>query len=148
MVMGFIAAVRLCLRRYAVFGGRAPRSEFWWFFLFSTLMSFAMLPLEGVLPPTMFHTADITLSLALLSPGLAVTVRRLHDRDRSGWWALLFAPMTYFGYFPPQHGEAVAALFYPGLIAFVVCLIMLVSAGSEGENRFGPDPLAAPADAI
>jgi uncharacterized membrane protein YhaH (DUF805 family) len=141
--MGFIVAVRLCLRRYAVFRGRAPRAEFWWFFLFNTLLSFAILPLEGVLRPGIIDIMDITLGLALLSPTLAVTVRRLHDRDRSGWWAVLFAPILYFGFFPPQHGDPLAALLYPGLIAMLAGLIMLVSAGTEGANRFGPDPLAA-----
>ncbi len=146
--MGFIAAVRLCLRRYAVFRGRAPRAEFWCFFLFTTVLSFAVLPLEGVLREEMVEGIDLAISLAFLSPSLAVTIRRLHDRDRTGWWALLFAPITWFGFFPPQHGDPMAVLLYPGLIALLAGLIMLVSPGSEGANRFGPDPLAAPAEDV
>lgn len=142
--MGFIAAIRQCFRRYAVFHGRAARPEFWWFFLFTTLLSLAILPLEAVLRPALIDGIDIALSLVLLSPTLAVTVRRLHDRDRTGWWAAMFAPILYFGFFPPQHGDPLAVLLYPGLIAMLVGLIMLVSAGTEGDNRFGPDPRAAP----
>ena len=140
--MGFIAAVRLGLQRYALFRGRAARAEFWWFFLFTTALSFATLPLEAVWRPELVEWIDIGISLAFLSPSLAVTIRRLHDRDRSGWWALLFAPITWFGFVPPQHGDPLAVLLYPGLIALLAGLIMLVSPGTEGPNRFGPDPLA------
>lgn len=139
--MGFIAAVRLCLRRYAVFRGRAGRAEFWWFFLFTTALSFATLPLEAVWRPEPVAWIDAGISLVFFLPGLAVTIRRLHDRDRSGWWSLLFAPITWFGFFPPQHGDPLAALLYPGLIALLAGLIMLVSPGTEGANRFGPEPL-------
>jgi uncharacterized membrane protein YhaH (DUF805 family) len=60
-------------------------------------------------------------SLALFLPGLAVSVRRLHDTDRSGWWVLLFL--------------------IP-LIGAIVLLIWYCSRGTPGGNRFGPDPLA------
>ncbi len=60
--------------------------------------------------------------LAILLPAIAVTVRRLHDTDRSGWWIFL-------GLIP--------------IIGSLVLLFWYVSRGTEGDNRFGPDPLGA-----
>ena len=61
-------------------------------------------------------------ALALFLPGLAVSIRRLHDRDKSGWWVLL--------------------AFIP-LIGAIILLIWFIMRGTQGPNRFGPDPLQA-----
>ena len=119
--MGFAQAVKTCLNKYAVFQGRARRSEYWYFFL-AYLLLFAVAALMAytlgggrmILP---------VLGLVLLGiflPTLAAQVRRLHDTNASGWWILV------------------------GLIPYVGGLIMLVwfcIPGTKGENRFGPDPL-------
>jgi hypothetical protein len=81
--MNFFEAVETCLTKYATFRGRAPRSEYWWFFLFNLIVSAVarMIPLLGIIIP-----------LAMLLPNMAVSVRRLHDTDRSSWFLLLPAP--------------------------------------------------------
>jgi hypothetical protein len=85
--MSFADAVKSCLRKYATFTGTASRPEYWWFVLFNFLGS------------SVFALTNVTAlrglwSLAMLLPGLAVAVRRLHDTGRSAWWLFtgLIAP--------------------------------------------------------
>ena len=115
--MTFGESVKTCFAKYATFSGRAPRSEYWWFCLFQALGSIVLGILDGVFG-TFNAQAGIGLlggiwSLALLLPGLAVAVRRYHDKDFRGWWILV-----------------------P-----IVNVVLLFLKGTEGENRFGPDPL-------
>lgn len=86
--MNFMQAIQSCLSQYATFSGRAPRSEFWWFFLFQILA----LVVSGMLGDVAYSI----LALLLLLPALAVGTRRLHDVGRSGWWQLL--TVTGIGY--------------------------------------------------
>jgi uncharacterized membrane protein YhaH (DUF805 family) len=126
--MGFAEAVQTCLRKYVVFSGRARRSEYWWFFLFTVLVSMVASVLDSILG-TMSDTTNVGLigsiaSLALLLPSIAVAIRRLHDTSRSGWWILI------------------------GLIPIVgwIILIVFYCQDSHGENQYGPSPKAvAPA---
>ena len=74
-------AIGTCWNNYANFHGRASRSEYWWFYLF--VFIFSCVPLIGLA------------SIILIIPQLAVTARRLHDINRSGWWMLLW--FTGFG---------------------------------------------------
>ena len=120
--MGFAEAVQTCLRKYVGFSGRARRSEYWWFFLFTVLVSMVASVLDSILG-TMSDTTNVGLigsiaSLALLLPSIAVAIRRLHDTSRSGWWILI------------------------GLIPIVgwIILIVFYCQDSHGENRYGPSP--------
>lgn len=79
--MSFVDAVKTCLRKYATFNGTATRPEYWWFVLFNFLGSLVF-SIIGILAIRGLW------SLALLLPGLAVAVRRLHDSGRSAWWLL------------------------------------------------------------
>jgi uncharacterized membrane protein YhaH (DUF805 family) len=93
--MTFQDSVRICLSKYADFNGRARRSEFWWFFLFTIIVSFVASILDTILGTdyagsTSGGLINSLASLALLLPGLAVGARRLHDTGRSGWWQLLW----------------------------------------------------------
>lgn len=84
--MTFTDSISTCFTKYATFSGTARRSEFWWFFLFTALISIFLDAMQG-------PAADILgliFSLATLLPSLAVGARRLHDTDRSGWWQLLW----------------------------------------------------------
>ncbi|MBK9050037.1 MAG: DUF805 domain-containing protein [Chloroflexi bacterium] len=84
--MTFQGAIRVCLTKYADFTGQASRAEFWWFALFVTLVTAALLYLSEAL-------SSIFL-IAVLLPLLAVGARRLHDIGKSGWWLLfLLAPV-------------------------------------------------------
>ena len=117
--MEFVETIRSGFRNYATFSGRATRSEFWYWTLFAVLASAAAGIIDGVLFPQ-FGLFGPLISLLLLLPGVAVSVRRLHDLDRSGWWLLL----TVTG------------------IGIVLLLIWDCMRGTPGPNRFGPDPLA------
>ena len=121
--MGFTDAVRSAFNKYAVFEGRASRSEYWWFGLFVVECSVVLEIIEGVL----FHKAmgqvgilGGLFSLAVLLPSLGVAVRRLHDVERSGWWLLL--ALTGIG--------------------ALVLLYWYVTRGTLGPNAFGADPLS------
>ncbi|MBL0422756.1 DUF805 domain-containing protein [Ramlibacter sp. AW1] len=79
--MNLVQSVKTCLQQYATFTGRAGRPEFWWFMLFCFLVSIA----SSVLG----EKANVLATLVLLLPAIAVTARRLHDIDKSGWWQLV-----------------------------------------------------------
>src|SRR5690348_4200030 len=121
--MGFGQAIKTCLSKYFTFAGRAPRSEYWYFYLFFVLIIVVAGVIDGALGPqaggfgTFLFFAAI---LVLFIPQVSVTVRRLHDLDRSGWW------------------------FWLGLVPLVGGLILLFwfcMKGTEGENQYGPNPL-------
>ena len=91
--MDFMTAVRTCLSKYVDFSGRARRSEFWWFALFTFLVGIVTGVIDSILGTDYDNSTGGLVnslgSLALLLPSLAVAVRRLHDTGRSGWWILL-----------------------------------------------------------
>ena len=111
--MSFTESIKSCFGQYATFSGRAPRSEFWWFFLFLTLI---------LIPAALLAPFGAVIIVPVLLPAISVEVRRLHDIDRSGWWVWLCL-------LPP--------------INLVVKLIWWTRKGTSGDNRFGPDPLRA-----
>jgi uncharacterized membrane protein YhaH (DUF805 family) len=116
------------LKKYAVFSGRARRKEYWLFALVNLIVSCVLTGIDFA-AGTMNTTYYVGLfegiySLAVIIPGIAVSVRRLHDTGRSGWWLLIAA-------FPCLGG---LVLFY-----------FLVLDGTPGDNRFGPNPKAMPA---
>ncbi len=80
--MTFGDSISTCFSKYAVFDGRASRSEFWWWVLFTFMVSLATGMVSEVL--------SALFSLSVLLPSLAVGARRLHDTDRSGWFLLLW----------------------------------------------------------
>lgn len=96
--MGFGDAVRTCWSKYGDIDGRAARPEFWWWVLFIAIIQVAASVLLGIVL-TIFRDAGflqwlgvlvfMVVLLGLLLPTITVSVRRLHDRDLSGWWYLL-----------------------------------------------------------
>jgi uncharacterized membrane protein YhaH (DUF805 family) len=78
--MTFIDSIKTCFKKYAIFDGRASRSEYWWWTLFALLVSMAV---------SAMGTLSAVISVALFLPSIAVAARRLHDIDRSGWWQLV-----------------------------------------------------------
>jgi uncharacterized membrane protein YhaH (DUF805 family) len=127
--MGIGEAVRSAFGQYGTFAGRARRAEFWWFGVFVWLVSMGADILDAVIfRPTVWHgpqTGPIAIlwTVATLLPNISVSVRRLHDLDRSGWWLWLsFIPV----------------------IGWIVLLIWFASRGTDGPNRFGADPIIAP----
>ncbi|MBT62039.1 MAG: hypothetical protein CML13_02355 [Puniceicoccaceae bacterium] len=106
------------IAKYAVFSGRARRKEFWGFCLVSGIIGFILGFIEGYLgiAPDVEESVLAGLYwLLILLPSLAVSVRRLHDTNRSGWWVLL--SLTGIGY--------------------LVLLLFWVQEGSDGVNQYG-----------
>ena len=110
------------LKKYAVFSGRARRKEYWYFALFNFIIGFVLGLIDAVLGLTMVGTSGLLSSLyflAVLLPTIGVSVRRLHDTGRSGWWILI-------GLIP--------------LIGAIILLFYMVSDSQEGTNQYGPSP--------
>ena len=86
--MGFMDAVKAGFKGYVDFNGTSTRPAFWYFVLFYILALIAGAAIDSVLfgAPAFLYTA---VSLALLLPNLAVSIRRLHDMGKSGWWVLI-----------------------------------------------------------
>jgi len=139
------------VKKYATFDGRAARSEFWWFWLFSVLVSvfFGALGLiTGAV--ALFDGIDSLISLAILLPTLAVTCRRLHDTERTGWWQILPAIPAILGVIAFEVSNAFTLGWIAvaiAVIAFVVLIVWLATIGTPGPNRFGNDPLKPETDA-
>jgi uncharacterized membrane protein YhaH (DUF805 family) len=105
------------LSKYATFGGRARRMEYWMFTLINWLIGFAIGFFTGGAGEAGAGTMALVgmiFWLAILIPSISVGVRRMHDTDHSGWWILL--PL--------------------------VNLVFALMEGTKGSNRFGPDPKA------
>ena len=84
--MTFFESIRTCFIKYADFKGCASRSEFWWFVLFGVICSCALKVIDEKL--------DIAFLIVTVLPNIAVSIRRLHDTNRSGWYILLgFIPI-------------------------------------------------------
>ncbi|MFI1735700.1 DUF805 domain-containing protein [Streptomyces acidicola] len=112
------------LKKYAVFSGRARRKEYWMFALFASIIyvvlaAIGFTVLDSLVPALVFY-------VAVLLPALGVTVRRLHDTGRTGWWILI-------GVVP--------------LVGEIVMLVFLCGDSEAGENQYGPNPKAIPAHA-
>jgi uncharacterized membrane protein YhaH (DUF805 family) len=134
--MSFTDAVRTCINRFAVFDGRATRSEFWWFYLFVVLVAMVgyvpilILTIIGAssgdgaisgiftILSVIFWILWFVVIVALYIPFLAVGCRRLHDRGQSGWLQLL--------------------LLVP--CGNIVLLVFWVLEGTPGDNAYGPKP--------
>ena len=132
--------------KYAVFEGRASRSEFWWYvlasFIFSLLLVMASLPLIHV--PYAFFLINYAFALAILTPSLAVTVRRLHDAGRSAWWLSMLIPMAYYTLTEFVDIPALKTFIPPvsvvGTICNIVLIVIMALPGNRGENRYGTAP--------
>jgi uncharacterized membrane protein YhaH (DUF805 family) len=130
--MSFTEAVKSCFAQFGTFSGRARRSEYWWFSLFSFLAIFGGFLVLGLIGAILGSAlpqdpADVAVGLivlvglagylALVIPGLAVFSRRMHDTGRSGWWFLLcFVP---FG---------------------SIAILVFACGDSQPDNQYGPSP--------
>ncbi len=102
-----------CLKKYAVFEGRSHRKEYWMFTLFVVIFSILLSIVDGI---TGIAFISSLFSLGVLIPSLAVTVRRLHDINKSGWWILI-------GLIP--------------FVGFIILFIWAIKKSDVGDNRFG-----------
>lgn len=122
-MVSFGEAFPLMLKNYAKFQGRSSRGAFWWATLVIVLISFATAIIDMILFSSFVASTNgngpvsILASLALLLPILGLTVRRLHDVGRSGWWILIVFT----------------------IIGILLLLFWYVQPGQRKENAFGPD---------
>lgn len=116
--MDFTSAIKSGFSNYANFSGRASRSEYWYFTLFSVIVNIGASLIDQILG--IYIVAGLA-GIALIVPGLSMAWRRLHDIDKSGaWW---FIWLTCVG--------------------AIVLLVWAATKGTAGPNRFGPDPLGS-----
>lgn len=84
--MTFGKSIQTCFSKYATFNGRASRSEFWWWYLFTFIVGFVGSYIDGAVGASgIFY---LIINLVFLLPGLAVSVRRIHDSNHNGWWVI------------------------------------------------------------
>ena len=121
--MDIQTSIKTCFNKYATFSGRASRSEYWFFVLFSILGGIVALIIDvmilGYSIESEYTPINSIFSLVLIIPTIAAACRRLHDVNKSGWWYLII--FTIIGMIP--------------------LLIWYCSKGTDGDNRFGKDPL-------
>lgn len=120
----FFEATAKCYRKYFQFKGRAPRSEYWWFFLLGFLFAWPLLlsEFEEGTWFTILSFIYFMLTLSVFIPGAAVWTRRMHDVGKSGWsWTLGFIP----------------------IVGWIMIFRLLTKKGDVGENKYGhPDDLS------
>jgi uncharacterized membrane protein YhaH (DUF805 family) len=112
--MSFTQAIEAGFKNYVNFNGRALRSEYWFWFLFVVLAQVVLAIVDSVMG---LNVLTIVFGLAALLPGIAVSIRRLHDIDKSGWFLLL-------SLIP--------------IVGAIIVLVWMCQAGTPGPNRFGP----------
>jgi uncharacterized membrane protein YhaH (DUF805 family) len=139
----------LPLKKYSDFTGRSRRKEFWLFILLMIVVSVVATTIDSMLGMSglifgVYGPLTLIVALALLTPQLSVSIRRLHDTNRSGWWVLLgFVPVVTM-ILSYQTGLAVLNLL--SLVAFVLIYFFVLD-GTRGPNQYGPDPKAGEATA-
>ena len=116
--MDFQTSIKTCFDKYAIFSGRASRSEFWWFFLFGILGGL----IAAVIDVMIFgYSVDVTgpigwiFTIVIFLPSIAVGARRLHDTDKTGWWQLLWIT----------------------IIGGLLIIIWQATMGEKKKNRYG-----------
>lgn len=129
---GFGEAISTCFSKYVTFSGRASRSEYWFFWLFCCAIG--LIPVVGLLT---------------ILPSMAVTVRRLHDTDRSGWWfggvplglfvlEIIASGLASGGQASDALITALALMIVLGILGWLVSgFVFMCQRGTPGPNRFG-----------
>ena len=115
--LDFSNSISTCLKKYFNFKDRASRSEYWYFQLVLTpIYIWSQFPSDD----TQILVIQLILTFGLLIPGISAGVRRLHDRDKSGWFMLIsFIP----------------------ILGAIFLIVMLAEKGTPGKNKFGEYPL-------
>ena len=124
--INFFDSIKICFKKYFVVEGRASRSEYWYWVLFVIILDLFVDYLDATIAGVpwleyekLYGPLGIVLTVITFLPGLAVSVRRLHDVNKSGWWLLI--SFTVIGLIP--------------------LLIWTISKGDSGKNQFGEYPL-------
>ena len=117
--MGLSEAVEsVLIKNYSNFSGRARRSEYWYWILFSMIVGI-ILSLSSIFIGPIGSIIQAIWALGTIIPGIAIGVRRLHDIDKSGWWLFLSLAI---------------------IIGWIILLIWAIKEGTDGSNNYGDDP--------
>ena len=117
--MNFQTSIKTCFNKFAVFSGRASRSEFWFFVLFGFLGGIIAIIIDVMIlgyPYEENWPINLIFSVAIIIPSIAVAARRLHDINKSGWWQLLWIT----------------------IIGGILLIIWHATEGENKKNKFGP----------
>ena len=117
--MNFQSSIKTCFNKFAVFSGRASRSEFWFFVLFGFLGGIITIIIDVMIlgyPYEENGPINLIFSVAIIIPSIAVAARRLHDINKSGWWQLLWIT----------------------IIGGILLIIWHATEGENKKNKFGP----------
>jgi uncharacterized membrane protein YhaH (DUF805 family) len=117
--MNLQTSIKTCFNKYAVFSGRASRSEFWFFALFGLLGGIITAIIDVMILGYPFEQngpINLIFSVALFIPSLTVACRRLHDINKSGWWQLLWLT----------------------IIGGILLIIWYATEAENKKNKFGP----------
>ena len=117
--MDFQTSIKTCFNKFAVFSGRASRSEFWFFVLFGFLGGIVAAIIDVMILGYSFEEngpINLIFSVALIIPSISVAARRLHDINKSGWWQLLWIT----------------------IIGGILLIIWHATEGENKKNKFGP----------
>src|SRR4051794_1608905 len=118
--MNFAQAIASGFRNYVTFSGRASRSEYWYWVLFTLIGGIVTSILDySAFPDSTISPLNAVFNLICFLPSFAVAFRRLHDIDRTAWWWLIVFT----------------------IIGIIVLIVWACQKGTAGPNRFGPDPL-------
>ena len=121
--LSFQEAIKIVLtEKYCCFTGRASRSEYWWWVLFTALIGFVMGFVMGFVFNANLEATRVVswiVNLALFLPGLGLCMRRLHDIGKSGWWLLI-------GLIP--------------VVGLILLIVWFCQPSQPGENQYGEEP--------
>ena len=136
-----------CLKNYFNFSGRATRSEFWYFMLFLFLFGIVIKLIEVIMGMGIYDSGILSLiyDLALLIPTLAVSTRRLHDTNRSGWWNLIMLvpiiiEQAIFTKLENDWWNLIMLVLMLVLIIGIIVLIVFYCQDSKEDNKYGVNP--------
>jgi len=161
--MDFMEATKTCLRKYFTFSGRARRSEYWWFYLFTIIVGMFAAIIDGAIVG--WENSDegpvgAISSLALLIPSLSAGWRRLHDTGRSGWWIgggilgiIVFVFIIFGMSFSSTEFDVGGSfltnglsgifmiIFLIGILVYAITMLVFFCQDSHsGDNQYGPSP--------
>lgn len=169
-MMNPVEAVTTCFKKFLDFKGRARRSEYWWYFLFTLVVSWVFNIVGSFFPMLIY--VGLLCGLLLTIPQLSALTRRLHDTGRSGWWVLLYALsllavygsmiVIFYPLFNQLNAEGdymmlgqiaadaignspvASTIFVVGtllsVIFWIVNLVFSILDSHWGENKYGPSP--------
>ena len=136
--MNFVDTIKTCYKKYTKFEGRAPRSEFWYFWLFNYSI-YTILIIIALNTSLKFFWFFGAFFLVNFIPFIAVTARRLHDVNKSGWFQILPLPFSFLDRIlerTSQEGLSIIfALIAAGL--YIYLIFLWCSKGDKKNNRFG-----------